>query len=165
MEFGGFPRGASSLLDVHVGVEVDADGPDMSAAQFASFLDTMDPGPATMGFLGGLDPLRLGEAGRYALLQAWRRCEAWVAAAMQPVIVAVATPTWPWIKNADWLREDVGLALRLSPWAAEQRIGVAGALTTAFAGTWAGLEFVDISYRTRSRSPNCATGWTRSGSS
>jgi hypothetical protein len=51
------------------------------------------------------------------------------------------------LDDEPWLRDELGLSLRLSPGAAEKRIEVARALADTFSGTREALEFGDISYR------------------
>jgi hypothetical protein len=151
MDSSSYSSGSSSVIDAapfgygYARGDVVEDGDDMTAAGFVSYLAGLEPGPATMALLAGIGPTGLDEGGRCALLEAWRRCEGWVSAATQRVIVAVATPVLPG-ESAEWLRESVGLSLRVSPMSAEQRIGVAGALTSTFVGTLVALSLGDISY-------------------
>jgi hypothetical protein len=137
---------ADSDADSDQAPELGDDSYGLTEAELFAML-ALEPGPATITQLCAIVPRGLSESGRQLLVEAWRRQEAWVAAKSQEAVIAAAEPISGGGDDESWLREEVGLALRLSPGATEKRIDVARALAGPYSGTMEALEWGDISYR------------------
>jgi hypothetical protein len=121
------------------------DEPDDWGSSLESLL-MMEPGPAAMVMLCSIDASRLDADDRLTVIEAWRRQEAWVAAASQASIVAAAKPCGPSREDAQWQQEIVARALRLPVGTATDRVETARVLTEKLPATLMALEFGDISY-------------------
>ncbi|MGH8889195.1 MAG: DUF222 domain-containing protein [Acidothermaceae bacterium] len=124
------------LLDVEV-----CDGDDPVAGWW---LD-LEPGPTAMAVLGGIDPARLDRAGRVAYMTAWDRQNSWLNAQIQAATVAVAGPE-PTTED-DWARDEIGVALKMSARAVQQRVHLARMLIESLPGTQELLASGQISMR------------------
>jgi hypothetical protein len=126
--------------------DVDAELDGGVVGGFGVLLAGLEPGPATMAVLASVDPDSVDEASRHLMIVAWQRCEAWLTAASLAAVCAAMRPTRV-VVHPDWLREEVGLSLRMSPGAAQARIDLAQTLDTVLPATWAALAAGDITAR------------------
>ena len=115
------------------------DAPDQAAA----WASVERPGPDVLAAVSMLDPDSLDQAGRVDLLVALERAAAWVAGMQQRALAGIAAHQSEW---AEWTREDVACALRMSGVSAQRRLAVAEELTRRLPGTLRLLESGVISY-------------------
>ena len=116
-------------------------------------LSAAQPGAHVMQVLVLLDPLSLSADERVDYLLAWERCAAWVAAQSARALAAMGRPVPGEEPTAlsraraeeDWVREEVAVALRLSPGGAHRRLELARALDERLGSTWAALARGEIS--------------------
>ncbi len=98
-------------------------------------LRAVPPGPELAGRLIDLGAALTDPASQLRLLGLWERYASWVSAQQQAVLAAVAgaepEPAPDGSSSDDWVREEVGCALRLSPAAAHRRIELARRLSGA----------------------------------
>ena len=104
-----------------------------------------EPGPALAGALAGLDPAGLDGDTRVDLIRAWARLAAWVDAQQQVALAAVVAATEDCGLDGDDARHEVGVALRLSPGSAYDKVQRAVALTGPLTDTLAALRRGEIS--------------------
>lgn len=109
------------------------------------WLKGLEPGPAAMAVLAGIDVATLDRAGRVAVLLAWERANAWVTTQLQAVTVAVGGEE-PGTDH-DYGRDEVAVALKMSGRGAAQRLHVARMLTVSLPGTRELLESGRIGVR------------------
>lgn len=121
-----------------------SDGERVEHGVVLSQLLDIEPGPAAMAVLGGIDPGGLDAAGRVALVQAWERQHAWLCAQQQTALAAAAGPQ---PTGDDWVQDEIAAAIRLSGRAAQQRIHVARMLTQCLPKTRALLAAGVLSWR------------------
>jgi Domain of unknown function (DUF222) len=118
---------------------------DLQAAVALPWLLDLEPGPAAMAVLAGIDPAGLDQADRVALVAAWDRQNSWVAAQSQAVL-AVAVGLEPTTED-DWVRDEIALALKMSGRSARNRMHVARVLAGSLPGTHRLLESGQLSVR------------------
>ena len=104
-----------------------------------------EPGAVYAGALADLDPQRLDGETRVDLIRAWARVAAWVDAQQQVALAAVVDATEDAGLTGDDARHEVGVALRLSPGSAYDKVQRAVALTGRLADTLAALGRGEIS--------------------
>ena len=104
-----------------------------------------EPGPVLAGTLAGLDPAALDGETRVGLIRAWQRVAAWVDAQQQVALASVVTATEDCGLTGDDARHEVGVALRLSPGSAYDKVQRAAALTGRLTDTLAALRRGEIS--------------------
>lgn len=109
------------------------------------------PGPDLGALLADLDPDRLSEELRIEALQAWSRQLAWTHAGMTRSIRAVAGPNVALISGGHTItdpgREEVAVALRISPSAAAVQVHTARKLCGPHRGTLQALSDGSLSYQ------------------
>jgi hypothetical protein len=98
-----------------------------------------EPDPVLAGALAGLDPDTLDGETRVDLIRAWQRMAAWVDAQQQVALAAVVAATEDCGLTGDDARHEVGVALRLSPGSAYDKVQQAAALTGRLTDTLAAL--------------------------
>jgi Domain of unknown function (DUF222) len=104
-----------------------------------------------------LDPATLSDAGRVDLLAALERQASWLAAVQQRALAALDAAADDAVTDTDrdvaerFTREQVGAALRLSPFTAERRLAVARQLATRLTDTAGLLARGEISYQHAAR--------------
>ena len=104
-----------------------------------------EPGAVYAGALADLDPEVLDGETRIDLIRAWARVAAWVDAQQQVALAAVVAATEDAGLTGDDARHEVGVALRLSPGSAYDKVQRAAALTGRLADTLAALRRGEIS--------------------
>ena len=131
------------------GAAVDGGGGHMFVAGLAGFpqLSSLEPGPAAIAYLHSLNLQELTADDRVAVLQAWEANAAWLSAATQPVLTAVAGAAPSDVNDHDWGACEVAAALRLSDRTADVRVHAARTLTGKLTPTLAALESGVISLR------------------
>ncbi len=130
-------------------VEIDQLKVDKSDLEIAALLRAI-PGIHTLSALIAIDPVTLSYSARIDYLSALERQSAWLQAAMQRAIVAVAgdeptiaTGIFAGVDDAE--REDVSTALRMSGGSAQIRIDVARTLVNHLPNTCSALATGEIS--------------------
>ncbi len=130
-------------------VEINQLKVDKSDLEIAALLRAI-PGIHTLSALIAIDPVTLSYSGRIDYLSALERQSAWLQAAMQRAIVAVAgdeptiaTGIFAGVDDAE--REDVSTALRMSGGSAQIRIDVARTLVNHLPNTCSALATGEIS--------------------
>ena len=98
-----------------------------------------EPGPVMAGVVAGLDPATLDGDSRVDLIRVWQRVAAWVDAQQQMALAAVVAATEDCGLEGDFARHEVGVALRLSPGSAYDKVQRAQALAGPLADTLAAL--------------------------
>ena len=104
-----------------------------------------DPSPVRAAVLAGLDPAELDGDTRVDLIRCWQRIAAWVDAQQQVALASVVAATVDCGLDGEMARHEVGVALRLSPGAAYDKVARATALTGRLTDTLAALGRGDIS--------------------
>ncbi len=114
----------------------------------AAALAVGGPGAAAATALEVLDPQRLDAAGRVDLLVALERQLAWLSGLQQRVLATMDAHRGETVDpmGRDWVREDVGCALRLAGQTAQDRLDVARTLTARLPRTLELLDTGAISY-------------------
>jgi hypothetical protein len=110
-------------------------------------LTGLEPGVTAAAFLRSLDVAELDDAERVEVLKAWERQQAWTAAHTQAAMLAVAGGEPDEIVDDadDFSREEIALALRLSPRSAGKRLHTARMLAACLPATTAALHTGAIS--------------------
>jgi hypothetical protein len=104
-----------------------------------------EPGAVYAGALTELDPDALDGETRVDLIRAWARVAAWVDAQQQVALGSVVAATEDCGLTGDDARHEVGVALRLSPGSAYDKVQRAAALTGRLADTLGALGRGEIS--------------------
>src|SRR4051812_12139342 len=119
------------------------DGPVGPSAMVAA-IAAMPPGSRLLAALAGIDRTCLTADERLTVVECWERAKHWIDAEQQTDLAALhADPTHG---DADWCRNEVGLAVRLHENAAGHRLAVAESLVSWLPATLAALRRGDISY-------------------
>ena len=116
-----------------------SDDPDQAAA----WLAVESPGPESVTAISMLEPAALSPGGRVDALVAIERQLAWLAACQARVLAVMAADDR---SDDQWVREEVGCALRLSGVTAQRRLAVAETLVESLPGALRSLQSGAISY-------------------
>lgn len=114
----------------------------------SAVLADLEPGVLAMAYLRSLEGEQQTAFERVEVLKAWERQHAWVLAQIQAAVIAVAGPERDQVVDDadDFSREEVALALRLSPRTAGKRLHAARMLHRSLLGTAALLEQGAVSW-------------------
>src|SRR4051812_31461547 len=117
------------------------DGPVGPSAMVAA-IAAMPPGSRLLAALAGIDRTCLTADERLTVVECWERAKHWIDGEQQDDLAAMhADPTHG---DADWCRNEVGLALRLHENAAGHRLAVADSLVNRLPATLAALKRGEI---------------------
>jgi hypothetical protein len=120
----------------------------VAPADVAAWATIASPGSDVVAPLAAIDPARIDGAARIDLLVGLERQIAWLQAAQQRVLAALAREALSWAgeESIDFTQEQVGAALRLSPGTAASRLAVARTLNDRLPATSERLACGELTY-------------------